>query len=105
MAVAPAILPTACRAERPGGAAQQQGLSSRAVRCVFNTGSAVLLEESWPTLEAVSGVIKQSTEGLLTIEGHTDNVGTAQYNQDLSERRAAAVRDALVSKYGVPGAR
>jgi outer membrane protein OmpA-like peptidoglycan-associated protein len=93
-----------------GPSALAMRLNSKACRAelsgvYFNTGSAVLLEESWPTLEAVSGVIKQSTEGLLTIEGHTDNVGTAQYNQDLSERRAAAVRDALVSKYGVPGAR
>jgi outer membrane protein OmpA-like peptidoglycan-associated protein len=71
----------------------------------FNTGSAVLLEESQPTLKAVAAVIRQSNDGLLTIEGHTDNIGSAQYNQDLSERRAAAVREALISKYGVPATR
>jgi len=68
----------------------------------FNTGSAQLLEESQPTLKAVAEVVKQSKDAVLTIEGHTDNIGSADYNQDLSEKRAAAVRRALVSQFGVP---
>ncbi len=68
----------------------------------FNTGSAQLLEESQPTLKAVAAVVKQSKDAVLTIEGHTDNIGSADYNQDLSEKRAAAVRQALVSQFGVP---
>jgi hypothetical protein len=71
----------------------------------FNTGSAQLLEESQPALKAVAQVIKQSNDPLFTIEGHTDNIGTAQYNQDLSERRAAAVRQALDTQFGVPAGR
>jgi OOP family OmpA-OmpF porin len=39
---------------------------------------------------------------VLDIEGHTDNVGTAQLNQDLSQKRAQAVRQALVSQFAVP---
>jgi OOP family OmpA-OmpF porin len=38
---------------------------------------------------------------LVLVTGHTDPIGTQQYNQKLSERRADAVRDYLVSK-GVP---
>jgi outer membrane protein OmpA-like peptidoglycan-associated protein len=71
----------------------------------FNTGSAQLLEESQPTLKTVAAVIKQSRESAFTIEGHTDNIGTADYNQDLSERRAAAVRQALVTQFGVTAGR
>ena len=71
----------------------------------FNTGSAQILDESRPTLAAVAKLIKQSKVAVLTIEGHTDNVGTAQYNQDLSEKRAAAVRQSLVADFGVPAAR
>ena len=38
------------------------------------------------------------------IEGHTDSVGTATYNQALSERRAMAVRDVLIEAFGIhPG--
>ena len=70
----------------------------------FNSGSAVLLEESEPMLKQVAGVVKASPEATLTIEGHTDNLGSGEYNQKLSEQRAAAVRDALVNRYGIaPG--
>jgi outer membrane protein OmpA-like peptidoglycan-associated protein len=71
----------------------------------FNSGSAVLLEESEPMLGQVAALVKASPAGQLTIEGHTDNIGSAEYNQQLSERRANAVRDALVSRYAVPAAR
>jgi outer membrane protein OmpA-like peptidoglycan-associated protein len=71
----------------------------------FNTGSARLLEESQPALKAIAQVVAQSKEPVLTVEGHTDNVGTAEFNQDLSEKRATAVRQALVSQFGVPPGR
>lgn len=41
----------------------------------------------------------------LTIEGHTHNVGGAEANQALSEKRAAAVRQVLIDGYQVDGAR
>jgi hypothetical protein len=71
----------------------------------FNSGSAVLLEESDPMLKQLSAVVKASPAAMLTIEGHTDNIGSADYNQKLSDARAAAVRDALVTRYGVPPGR
>lgn len=71
----------------------------------FNTGSARLLEESQPALKAIAQVVVQSKVPVLTIEGHTDNVGTAEFNQALSEKRAAAVRETLVSQFGVPPSR
>jgi outer membrane protein OmpA-like peptidoglycan-associated protein len=71
----------------------------------FNTGSARLLEESQPALKSIAQLVLRSKEPVLTVEGHTDNVGTAEFNQALSERRAAAVREALVSQFGVPPGR
>ena len=71
----------------------------------FNTGSARLLEESQPALKAIARLVVQSKEPVLTVEGHTDNVGAAEFNQALSEKRAAAVREALVSQFGVPPGR
>jgi outer membrane protein OmpA-like peptidoglycan-associated protein len=71
----------------------------------FNTGSARLLEESQPALKSIAQLVVQSKESVLTVEGHTDNVGTAELNQALSEKRAAAVRQALVSQFGVPPGR
>ena len=56
-------------------------------------------------LKTVAALIKSSGDAMLTIEGHTDNIGSAQYNQTLSEQRAEAVRQALVTRYAVPPAR
>lgn len=71
----------------------------------FNTGSTYLLPESQVALKSIAQVIAQSKEPVLNIEGHTDNIGTAQFNQDLSEKRADAVRQALVTRFGVPSGR
>jgi hypothetical protein len=71
----------------------------------FNSGSAVLLEESDPMLKQVAELIKASPAASLTIDGHTDNIGSAEYNQTLSEQRASAVRDALVTRYGIAAGR
>jgi outer membrane protein OmpA-like peptidoglycan-associated protein len=71
----------------------------------FATGSDALRPESAPTLEEIAKMLKEHSDLKLTIEGHTDNVGAAAANQSLSEKRAAAVKAALVSKYGVDAAR
>jgi outer membrane protein OmpA-like peptidoglycan-associated protein len=91
-----------------GGAGNLQALAGKSCRTelhgvYFNTGSAQLLPESEPMLQNVAGTIKQNLSWKLTVEGHTDNIGSADYNQDLSQRRAEAVRQALVSR-GVPAA-
>jgi peptidoglycan-associated lipoprotein len=50
------------------------------------------------TLEPVLAALQQRPESALLIEGHTCNVGTTEYNLALGERRAAAVRNYLVSR-------
>jgi len=64
----------------------------------FNTGSAVLLEDSAPTLAELAALLGQHRDWTLTVEGHTDNQGGAAYNLDLSRQRATAVVSALVAK-------
>jgi outer membrane protein OmpA-like peptidoglycan-associated protein len=71
----------------------------------FDTGSDRIRPESSPTLKEIAGMLKEHPDLKLTIEGHTDNVGGAASNQALSEKRAAAVRQALVDTYQVDGAR
>jgi outer membrane protein OmpA-like peptidoglycan-associated protein len=90
-----------------GLAAQLAGKSCRAELhgVYFNSGSATLLDESEPMLKNVAAAIKSTGDSSFTIEGHTDNIGSAQYNLTLSEQRAEAVRAALVTRYGVPAAR
>jgi outer membrane protein OmpA-like peptidoglycan-associated protein len=71
----------------------------------FDTGSDRIRPESTPTLKEIGTMLKDHPELKLTIEGHTDNVGSAASNQTLSEKRAAAVRQALIDLYQVDGAR
>lgn len=47
-------------------------------------------------LSRIAGILLTSKDYSVGVYGHTDDIGTAEYNQKLSERRAAAVRDYLV---------
>ena len=71
----------------------------------FDTGSDRLRPESSATLKEIGAMLAEHAELRLTIEGHTDNVGSAEANQALSEKRAAAVRQFLIDSYRVDGAR
>jgi outer membrane protein OmpA-like peptidoglycan-associated protein len=53
-------------------------------------------------LDAVHALLKSTPALKLAINGHTDNRGPDAYNKTLSERRAAAVRAALIAR-GLPG--
>ncbi|MED5373074.1 MAG: OmpA family protein [Myxococcota bacterium] len=65
----------------------------------FDTGKATIKAESLPLLDEVANVLLLHPEiTRVEIQGHTDNVGSAETNQRLSMRRAQAVRDYLVSK-------
>lgn len=63
----------------------------------FELDSADLNGTAQSTLQANAGVMKQFGTWQITIEGHCDERGTAEYNLALGERRALAARDYLVS--------
>jgi outer membrane protein OmpA-like peptidoglycan-associated protein len=67
----------------------------------FDFASDRLKPESKPVLEEIVGVLKDNPDWKLTVSGHTDNVGGDVYNLDLSKRRAAAVKQALVTEYHI----
>jgi outer membrane protein OmpA-like peptidoglycan-associated protein len=60
---------------------------------------------SAPTFRAVADLLGRHPDWTLAIEGHTDSIGDPAGNLRLSERRAAAVRQQLVTQYGVASAR
>jgi OmpA-OmpF porin, OOP family len=68
---------------------------------LFDTNSAVVKSESMPTLEEIAKLLKEQPALRLLVVGHTDNVGTFQFNVDLSQRRAASVVQTLASKFEV----
>lgn len=64
----------------------------------FAFDSEALRPQAEVTLDEVARRLREHTDVSIRIEGHTDSVGSAQYNQGLSERRANSVRDYLVSQ-------
>ena len=62
---------------------------------LFASGQATLTQPGMANLRKLADVLAQNPERTVLVEGFTDSVGAAAYNQDLSERRAAAVRTAL----------
>lgn len=67
----------------------------------FATASDVVLPESAPVLRQVAAYLESKPEVKLRITGHTDNVGTAASNLDLSKRRAASVAKVLSADFGI----
>lgn len=65
---------------------------------LFETGKSNLLPGSQRAIEKLVEFLQDNPERKVLIEGHTDNVGSATYNLDLSLRRAQAVKDALIEK-------
>lgn len=68
-----------------------------AIQVQFDTDQANILPASKPQLEQVVTLLNENTGLHLSINGHTDNTGDAQHNLQLSQRRAAAVRDFIIT--------
>jgi OOP family OmpA-OmpF porin len=99
-AAPPAVTPAPKPAPAPAPSVQRITLDSKVL---FDFDKAVLKPEGRAAIDSqVVGKLNsiQKLEVVL-VTGHTDPLGTDAYNQKLSERRADAVRDYLVSK-GVP---
>lgn len=71
----------------------------------FDTGKATIKPVSYSLLDEVAAALKSHDEvQKVNIEGHTDSVGAAAFNKNLSQQRAEAVRAYLVTK-GIEGGR
>lgn len=79
-----------CRVEIPG--------------LYFDFNRATINPQSTRALQSIADLLARHPWNV-TIEGHTDNVGSDAYNLDLSSRRAAAVKDALTRNYGIAAGR
>lgn len=71
----------------------------------FDFASDQLRPESAPVLAEIASALKDNPAWKLHVNGHTDNIGGDAYNLDLSNRRAAAVKQALVTQYNIDPAR
>lgn len=65
---------------------------------LFDFNKYTLQPSSYAVIDEVYEELQNDKDAYVTIEGNTDQVGTSEYNQKLSERRAAAVKAYLVKK-------
>jgi outer membrane protein OmpA-like peptidoglycan-associated protein len=72
---------------------------------LFDVGKATLTQDLKTSLAKISGILTVYKDGNVIVEGHTDNQGSAEFNQKLSEKRAGNVRDFLVNPGGIDSTR
>ena len=65
---------------------------------LYDIGSAALKPGAYTEIQRVSQVLNQYPQTRILVAGHTDSTGTTELNQELSERRALGVRDALIAQ-------
>ena len=71
-------------------------LNDYAKTILFDTGKFSFQKQTYPVLEAITAILKEYPTAKFSIEGHTDNVGKADFNQKLSDGRANAVKHYLI---------
>ena len=67
----------------------------------FDFDKAEIKPESKPQLDQIAKLLTDHADLKLAITGHTDNQGSADYNQKLSQRRAEAIVATLAGSYGI----
>lgn len=95
----PPPAPTPAPAPTPPPAAKV--LDKMTIRVNFDFDKAVIRKADEAELKKAVEFVKKYPNSNVKIEGHTDSIGTDQYNQKLSERRAQAVANYLVKKGAV----
>ena len=71
----------------------------------FDFDKAIVKPESEPTLIEIATLLRKNPDLRLLVAGHTDGVGAASYNQELSSRRAKAIVRELTGRYGIAPSR
>ncbi len=76
-----------------------------ALNVEFDTNKAVVKDKYYDEIKKVADFMKEFPNTTAAIEGHTDNIANAAYNQKLSEKRANSVRQYLIDKFGIDASR
>ena len=93
----------AAPAARPAPASVRQSIVIQA-DALFDFDKSVVRPDGKKSIDEALAKLKGVDLEMVIATGHTDSIGTDAYNQKLSERRAAAVKDYLVSK-GIPASK
>jgi outer membrane protein OmpA-like peptidoglycan-associated protein len=94
--------PAVAKAPPPPPPPAKEKIVLRGVHFDFN--KATIRAEDMPILDQAAETLKEHGAITVTVEGHTDSIGSEEYNQKLSVRRASAVRDYL-AQHGIDATR
>jgi outer membrane protein OmpA-like peptidoglycan-associated protein len=99
--------PSQSAVNRPPVAEQLLKLPQLTVEVQFNLDSAIIRPSSYPTLGRIADALYHPylLGYKFLVVGHTDATGKREYNVTLSQKRADAIRDALVNVFRIPAAR
>ena len=64
----------------------------------FETDKATIKKKSYPLLDQIANVFIENSNYIIEVQGHTDNVGKPEYNKNLSQKRADAVKAYMINK-------
>jgi outer membrane protein OmpA-like peptidoglycan-associated protein len=76
----------------------ERGLAITLNNILFDANSSDLKQDADHTLDKIADVLQEYPDHIMMIEGFTDSMGSDDYNENLSRLRAAAVKDALVTR-------
>ena len=71
----------------------------------FDVNKDIVKPESYPSIKEIAAILKENPTVKIKIVGHTDSDGDDKSNLDLSKRRAASVKDALIKNFSIDAAR
>lgn len=98
-----------CAASPPGQSWLERALAETGRADIysiyFSFNSDELRQESEPTLREIADILRRHPDWKLSVAGHTDSIGSDAANLDLSKRRAASVKNALVTRFSANASR
>ncbi len=71
----------------------------------FKSGKSVVRQADYPEVEKVADFMREYSQTVVEIQGHTDSRGRKIVNKKLSQKRANAVRDVLITQFGIDASR
>jgi OOP family OmpA-OmpF porin len=104
----PAPAPAPAPVAKPAPTAMEKAITEKGrvtLNVEFDTAKSTIRPTEQQDITKLAEVMKKYPDLKIQIEGHTDNVGSAKYNEKLSQQRADAVKKNLVEKYGIEASR
>ena len=102
--VAPAPAPKPAPAPAPVAAPVKEKVTVTLL-VEFDNDKAIVKDKYYDDIKTVADFMKEYPDTVAAIDGHTDSNASNAYNQKLSERRANAVRQYLIDKFGIKASR